>query len=80
MTTNPDWTARFELIGALYYRETGRLRPGKDEARGMNRDSSDPENRARFDEWAATKMFNALLDHAITTEAKLKLCNDTEET
>ncbi len=68
MTDHPDWTARFELIGDLYYRETGRLRPGKDEAPAMNRDSSDPENRARFDEWAATKMFNALLDHAIAIE------------
>ena len=80
MSNPPDWTARYELIGALYYRATGRLRPGKDEAPEMNRDSSDPENRARFDEWAATKMFNALLDHAIATEEKLKRCNDSEET
>lgn len=79
MTKPIDWTARFEMVGSLYCRETGRLRPGKDEPAMMNRDSSDPENRARFDEWCATKLFNALLDHAIELEARLEAIRNEDQ-
>jgi hypothetical protein len=70
--TSPDWIARFELVGSLYYRETGRLLPGKDEPPGTGRDSYDEENVSRYEEWAATKLFSALLDHAIALESRIE--------
>lgn len=60
--TKPDYTARFETVATLYYRAFGRLRPGKSEPLATNRSSDDPENRAQFDEWAATRLFGEALD------------------
>lgn len=44
--------AQFERIGDWYFRETGHLRPGKDD---RLEDTSSPENRKRFQEWCAAK-------------------------
>ncbi len=65
-----NYTARFETVGDLYRRHSGRLRPGKDEPAEMNRDSSSPENRAAFDEWCATLCFGAALDRIAELEAR----------
>lgn len=53
----------FERVGELYCRATGQLRPGKDDP---FRDSSDPENVKRFDEWYATEWAKR---HAVATAA-----------
>lgn len=38
----------FEAVGQHFYRDTGYLRPGKDDCRGVH---SDDERRAAFDKW-----------------------------
>lgn len=68
----PNYSKRFETVGDLYYRHSGRLRPGKSEPMATNRDSSDPENVAMFDEWAATLLFGAALDRIAELEAELE--------
>jgi hypothetical protein len=52
---------KYELIGELYYRDTGFLRPGKSEAPETGRDSGSEENVARFDDWMATRCFGAAI-------------------
>lgn len=42
---------RFEVLGDLYYKRFGRLRPGKFEAPATGIDSSDELNRREFDNW-----------------------------
>ncbi len=74
-----DHTARFETVGALCYRHSGRLRPGKSESMETNRDSSDPENRAAFDEWMATLCFGAALDRIAELEAKIERLEGSED-
>jgi len=63
-----NYTQRFETVGDLYRRHSGHLRPGKDDP---GRDSSSPENRAAFDEWAATLCFGAALDRIAQLEDEL---------
>lgn len=43
---------QFERIASEYYRDTGYLRPGKDDPFG---DSSSKENRERWDAWRAQR-------------------------
>jgi hypothetical protein len=71
-----NYTQRFETVGDLYRRHSGRLRPGKDEPTEFNRDSSSPENRAAFDEWMATLCFGAALDRIAELEAKLEALDE----
>jgi hypothetical protein len=71
-----DHTARFETVGSLYYRHSGRMRPGKDSPPGTGHDSSSPENRAEFDEWMATLCFGAALDRIAELEAAIERQND----
>jgi hypothetical protein len=54
-----DANERFEIIGLLYNRSTGHLRPGKDDS---HCNSSSPENIQRFEEWLATKAFRCALE------------------
>lgn len=56
---NPDENAnaRFERIGEAYYRDTFHLRPGKSDP---ERNTSDPENVKRFDDWYKSKSLAAL--------------------
>ena len=56
---DPDENAltQFERIGDWFYRETGHLRPGKDD---RLEDTNSPENRKRFQEWCASKSREAL--------------------
>ncbi len=70
--SSPNYTARFEVVGDLYYRATGRLRPGKSEPMATGRDSNDSENRARFDEWVATKCWDAAIDRIIELQARVE--------
>ena len=49
MTARRGHCECYEAVGELYYRATGRLRPGKSEPLGTGRDSNDQENRDRFD-------------------------------
>ena len=42
-----EYIDRFEAIADLYYRDTGYLRPGKDEPRETGRDSSSDENGSK---------------------------------
>lgn len=72
MTKPINHTARFEVVGDLYYRHSGRLRPGKSEPPETGRDSSSPENRAAFDEWMATLCFGAALDRIAELEATVE--------
>ncbi len=65
-------TERFEAIGSLYYGATGYLRPGKSEPLATNRDSSDPENVARFDQWFATRAFNDAIARIVLLEQKVE--------
>lgn len=74
-----SYTSRFETVGDLYYRHSGRLRPGKDSPPGSGRDSSSPENKAVFDDWAATLCFGQALDRIAELEAVIaKLRADIE--
>lgn len=59
---------RYELVGELYHRDTGYLRPGKDEPAATGRDSSSAENVSRFDEWMATRCFTAALERIYELE------------
>ena len=72
MKPEVDHVARFETVGELYYRHSGRLRPGKYEAPETGRDSLDPENKAAFDEWMATRCFGAALDRIAELVAKVE--------
>lgn len=74
-----DYTARFETVGALYYRYSGRLRPGKSEPLETNRDSSSAENRAAFDEWMATLCFGAALDRIAQLENQIDEMGELQE-
>lgn len=47
-----DSVKRFEDIAEWFYRETGYLRPGKDDARGLH---TDEERRERFERWCQCK-------------------------
>ncbi len=67
-----DHTARFETVGDLYYRHSGRLRPGKSEPLVTNRDSSSPENVAAFDEYMATRCFGDALDRIAQLAAEVE--------
>jgi len=69
--TKPDYTARFETVGDLYYRHSGRLRPGKSEPMGL-RDSSDPENVAAFDAYMAQHCFGDALDRIARLTAQVE--------
>ena len=56
---DPDENAltQFERIGELFYRETGHLRPGKDDPR---EDTSSFENQERFRAWFESKSRESL--------------------
>ena len=58
----------FERLGELYYREFGRLRPGKDDPM---RDSCDEENTEQYNEWSR-KRTEAALDLADAAIASVK--------
>jgi hypothetical protein len=47
----------FERLGDLYYREFGRLRPGKDDAL---RDSSDEDNMKQYEMWSIRRTADAI--------------------
>lgn len=74
-----DHTQRFETVGDLYYRHSGRMRPGKSEPLETNRDSSDPENKAAFDEWMVTFCFGAALDRIAELEERLRKAQEETE-
>lgn len=57
----------FERLGELYYREVGRLRPGKDDPM---RNSCDDENTAQYNEWSR-KRTEAAIDLADAAIAKV---------
>jgi len=58
MKKNLSHTERFEIIGDLYYADTGFLRPGKSDPM---RDTNDSENVERFEQWFATRAFSAAI-------------------
>jgi hypothetical protein len=64
--------SRFEALGALYYTETGYLRPGKSNPMETGRDSNDDENRERFEQWVATRSLAAALNRIIVLEAAIE--------
>lgn len=68
---DPNWTARFETVGDLYYRATSRLRPGKSEPMAAGRDANSDENRARFDEWLVMRGWYAAIDRIAELEARV---------
>lgn len=70
--SKPDYIARFELVGELYYRRFHRLRPGKDEPPASYRNANTDENRAQFDAWAVNHLFTDLLDYTLKLEARLE--------
>lgn len=43
-----NYNEKFEIVGGLYYEDTGYLRPGKSDP---IRDTGSHENRARFESW-----------------------------
>jgi hypothetical protein len=59
---------RFEVVAALYYRDTGFLRPGKSEPVGSYRDPNSDENRERFEQWVATRAFTSAIDRIVFLE------------
>ncbi len=63
-----DALSRFEALGALYYAETGYLRPGKSNPLETGRDSNDDENRERFEQWVTTRALTAALDQVVHLE------------
>lgn len=64
-------TQRFETVNDLYYRTTGRLRPGKSVAPEQGYDSSSEENVALFENWVATRAFTDAVDHVAILEARM---------
>ncbi|HEY3496825.1 MAG TPA: hypothetical protein VGK73_19135 [Polyangiaceae bacterium] len=66
-------TERFEIVGLLYYRATGYLRPGKSEAPETGRDSNDPGNTARFEDWLATRGFGDAISLIAQLQAEVEL-------
>ena len=55
---------RFEIIGKLYQRAFGRLRPGKDEPAAICRDSMDADNVKQFEDWYRDgRCFEAALEY-----------------
>lgn len=61
-------TERFEIIGMLYHRDTGKLRPGKSVPLELGYDSCDNENQERFDQWFATRAFSSALEYIAALE------------
>lgn len=59
---------RYEALGALYYRTSGHLRPGKYEAPETGRSSMDPENVERFETWLASRAFTEAIDRIVELE------------
>jgi hypothetical protein len=73
---------RFEIIGDLYFRHTGFMRPGKD---SRNYDTSSPENRERFDQWRDDSLAYCAVERLVQLEtvhtellAALEWCAETE--
>jgi len=60
---------RFEIIGDLYYADTGFLRPGKSDPM---RDTNDSENVERFEQWFATQAFSAAIVEIACLKALLE--------
>jgi hypothetical protein len=68
---------RFEIIGKLYWLETGYLRPGKN---AVTHDTSSEENHARFEQWFALKSFMNAIERIYVLEQKLeRLERENEE-
>jgi hypothetical protein len=61
-------TEHYECVGDLYYRATHHLRPGKSEAPETGRDSSSPENVARFESWFREHAFSDAIDRIVLLE------------
>ncbi len=74
-----DSLSRFEALGALYYAETGYLRPGKSNSIETGRDSNDDENRERFEQWVATRSLTAALDRIVSLEQQVDDLQDDFE-
>lgn len=53
-----DENDRFEIINGLFYRDTGHLRPGKDDPFS---NSSSPENVDRFKRWCRERLVERAL-------------------
>jgi hypothetical protein len=60
-----DEAARFEIIGELYYRRTGRMRPGKAEPLATGHDSMSEENFDRFESWIQRDALWDAIDYII---------------
>ncbi|TAK10595.1 MAG: hypothetical protein EPO32_14790 [Anaerolineae bacterium] len=61
---------RFEALAALYYADTGHMRPGKD---SRTEDTSSAENRGRFDKWVSEgDALTKALDRIVLLESKLE--------
>ncbi len=65
-------TQRFEVVGELYRKATGRLRPGKSVPPECGYDSSSDENRERFEQWLATSGFTDAIDRIAGLEEELR--------
>jgi hypothetical protein len=67
----PNAAQRYETVNDLYYRATGRMRPGKDVPPACGYDSSSEENQARFENWVATSAFTDAVDRIAELEASV---------
>lgn len=67
----------FEVIGDLYYQDTGHLRPGKSDPL---RDTSTEENQLRFLEWYRLNVVNRLVDQILAySQIVVKLENRIDD-
>jgi hypothetical protein len=71
--------SRFETVGDLYYRATGKLRPGKSAPPATGEDTSSDENRERFEAWLASEGFIAALDRIAELEQEIEWLEESDE-
>ncbi len=67
-----DDNQRFEIIGKLYTKRFGRLRPGKSESAATGMSSSDPANLAQFCDWREEQAFDDAIVYIAGLEEKLE--------
>jgi hypothetical protein len=67
-----DEAARFEVVGELYYRRTGRMRPYKAEPLASGHDSMSKENLARFELWMQRDAFWDAVDYIVKLKAGIE--------
>lgn len=70
-----DAHGEFERLADLYYKEFGRLAPGKSEPMELAIDSNDEANREQYDKWLSERRWKAI-DKA---KAALALASGTKE-